>query len=256
MKQIGENIAKLRRANGMTQEQLAEIIGVSAQSVSKWETSTTMPDIMLLPVLADIFGVTVDAMYGRIKTDEGKRAEDVFSETIETLLDGIGGFMGQHSAEEKRKYREALLEDPHLKTGIMNCGEGAVFYCGELGAALLKKQKDGVFASEGTCNVLDMLGDEKFRLLVRHLFEEKYNSMTIGSVAKMLSCETDIAKEYLKALLDWGILESSVLDLGEEKVTVHKLNHFARNKLFMLQVVDAYAREISVTKNHMYCWAG
>ena len=72
MKQIGENIANLRRANGMTQEQLAEIIGVSAQSVSKWETSTTMPDIMLLPVIADIFGVTVDAMYGRIKADEKK----------------------------------------------------------------------------------------------------------------------------------------------------------------------------------------
>ena len=256
MKQIGENIANLRRANGMTQEQLAEIIGVSAQSVSKWETSTTMPDIMLLPVIADIFGVTVDVLYGRIKTDEGKSAEDVFSDTIEALLDGIGGFMGQHSAEEKRKYREALSEDPHLKTGIMNCGEGAVFYCGELGAVLLKKQKEDIFTSEGSSAVLDMLGDEGFRRLVRRLFEEKYNSMTIGSVAKTLSCESDVAKKYLKSLLDWGILRESVLDLGEEKVTVFELSHFAHNKLFMLQVVDAYAREISITENHMYCWAG
>lgn len=256
MKQIGENISNLRRANGMTQEQLAEIIGVSAQSVSKWETSTTMPDIMLLPVIADIFGVTVDALYGRIKTNERKSAEDVFSDTIEMLLNGIGGYMEQQGAEEKRRYREALSEDPHLKTGIMNCGEGSVFYCGELGAALLKKRNDEVFASEGAGKVLDMLGDESFRRLVRHLFEEKYNSMTIGSAAKMLCCETDVAEKYLKALLDWGILESSVLDLGEEKVTVLRLNHFARNKLFMLQVVDAYAREISITKNHMYCWAG
>ncbi len=256
MKQIGENIANLRRANGMTQEQLADIIGVSAQSVSKWETSTTMPDIMLLPIIADIFGVTVDAMYGRIKSNEKKSAEDVFSDTIDTLLDGIAGFMDEHSPEEKKKYLEALSADPHLKTGIMNCGEGSVFYCGELGAALLKKQKDEVFASADTCAVLDMLGEDDFRRLVRHLFEEKYNSMTIGSVAKMLSCETDVAKKYLKTLSDWRILESSVLDLGEEKVTVFKLNHFARNKLFMLQVVDAYAREISITKNHMYCWAG
>ncbi len=256
MKQIGENIANLRRANGMTQEQLADIIGVSAQSVSKWETSTTMPDIMLLPVIADIFGVTVDVMYGRIKVEEKKSADKVFSDTIDTLLAGIGSFMDQYGTEEKRLYREALEKDPHLKTGIMNCGEGSVFYCGELGAALLKKQKDEVFASEGACSVLDMLGDEKFRHLVHRLFEEKYNSMTIGSVAKMLSCETDAAKKYLKTLFDWGILESSALDLGEEKVTVFKLNHFARNKLFMLQVVDAYAREISITKNHMYCWAG
>ncbi len=256
MKQIGENIANLRRANGMTQEKLAEIIGVSAQSVSKWETGTTMPDIMLLPVLADIFGVTVDAMYGRIKTDEAKSAEKVFSDTIETLLNGVGGFMGQNSAEEKRKYREALSEDPHLKTGIMNCGEGAVFYCGELGAVLFKKQKEEIFTSEGACSVLDMLGEEGFRRLVRRLFEEKYSSMTIGSVAKLLSCETDIAKKYLKALFDWGILRESILDLGEEQVTVFELNHFARNKLFMLGVIDAYAGEISVKNNNMYCWAG
>ena len=256
MKQIGENIANLRRANGMTQEKLAEIVGVSAQSVSKWETGTTMPDIMLLPVLADIFGVTVDAMYGRIKTDEVKSAEEVFSDTIEMLLDGIGGFMGQNSAEEKRKYREALSEDPHLKTGIMNCGEGAVFYCGELGAVLLKKQKGEVFASEGVSRVLDMLGEDGFRKLVRHLFEEKYSTMTTGSIAKMLTCETDTAKKYLETLIAWGILETSVVDLGEEKITVYRESHFARNKLFMLQVVDAYAREISIKKNHLYCWAG
>jgi hypothetical protein len=66
----------------------------------------------------------------------------------------------------------------------MNCGEGAVFYCEELGAVLLKKQKEEIFTSEGSSVVLDMLGDEGFRRLVRRLFEEKYNSMTIGSVAK------------------------------------------------------------------------
>ena len=256
MKQIGENIANLRRANGMTQEQLAEIIGVSAQSVSKWETSTTMPDIMLLPVIADIFGVTVDAMYGRIKADEKKSAEDVFAGTINTLLDGIGSYMEQNSPEEMSKYREALSEDPHLKTGIMNCGTGSVFFCEELGAVLLKKQNDEVFASEGASRVLDMLGEDGFRKLVRHLFEEKYSTMTTGSIAKMLTCETDTAKKYLETLIAWGILETSVVDLGEEKITVYRESHFARNKLFMLQVVDAYAREISIKKNHLYCWAG
>ena len=256
MKQIGENIANMRRANSMTQEQLADIIGVSAQSVSKWETSTTMPDIMLLPVIADIFGVTVDAMYGRIKADEKKSAEDVFVDTIDTLLDGIGSYMEQHSAEEMSKYRETLSEDPHLKTGIMNCGAGSVFFCEELGAAMLKKQKDEVFSSEGSSRVLDMLGDEGFRKLVRHLFKEKYGTMTIGSTSKMLTCETDTARNYLETLKAWGILETAVVDLGEEKITVYRESYFARNKLFMLQVVDAYAREIRIKKNHLYCWAG
>ena len=53
MNTIGQNIALLRKRNGLTQETLAAQIGVSAQSISKWETGTNMPDVMLLPVIAD-----------------------------------------------------------------------------------------------------------------------------------------------------------------------------------------------------------
>ena len=61
---IGKNIAELRKSSGMTQEQLAEILGVSSQTVSKWENDTTMPDIMLLPTIAGSFDITVDELYG------------------------------------------------------------------------------------------------------------------------------------------------------------------------------------------------
>ena len=53
MTTLGENIARLRRERSMTQEALAESMAVSAQTISKWETGTTCPDVMLLPVLAD-----------------------------------------------------------------------------------------------------------------------------------------------------------------------------------------------------------
>lgn len=66
MPTIGEKIAELRRKNGMTQEELASLLGISAQSVSKWETGATpMPDILLLPILADVFGVRIDALFGK-----------------------------------------------------------------------------------------------------------------------------------------------------------------------------------------------
>ena len=64
MPTIGERIAELRRKSGMTQEELAALRGISAQSVSKWETGVTMPDILLLPILADVFGVQIDALFG------------------------------------------------------------------------------------------------------------------------------------------------------------------------------------------------
>ncbi|MDE7248453.1 MAG: helix-turn-helix domain-containing protein [Lachnospiraceae bacterium] len=65
MNTIGETIATLRKKQGLTQEALANLIGVSAQSVSKWENNTNMPDISLLPLLADIFSCRIDDLFNR-----------------------------------------------------------------------------------------------------------------------------------------------------------------------------------------------
>ena len=62
---IGKNIASFRKAKGWTQAELGEKIGVSNQSVSKWESETSMPDIMLLPALADAFGCHIDELFSR-----------------------------------------------------------------------------------------------------------------------------------------------------------------------------------------------
>ena len=61
---IGKRIARLRKSRGMTQDQLAERVGVSAQAVSKWENDVSCPDISLLPRLAEIFQVTTDSLLG------------------------------------------------------------------------------------------------------------------------------------------------------------------------------------------------
>lgn len=62
----GDNILRLRRKKGVTQEVLAEFIGVTKTSVSKWETGTTMPDIQMLPLLASYFEVSVDELIGYV----------------------------------------------------------------------------------------------------------------------------------------------------------------------------------------------
>ena len=60
---IGAKIKQLRSKAGLTQEQLAERLGISGQAVSKWETSVTMPDICLLPALAGELGVSIDELF-------------------------------------------------------------------------------------------------------------------------------------------------------------------------------------------------
>ena len=60
---IGENIRALRLQKGLTQEQVAQQLGVTYQAVSKWENGTNTPDIALLPEIAALFGVTIDALF-------------------------------------------------------------------------------------------------------------------------------------------------------------------------------------------------
>lgn len=62
---LGSNIVRLRKERGMTQEQLANALGISYQAVSKWETANSCPDISTLPLLADLFQVSLDELFGR-----------------------------------------------------------------------------------------------------------------------------------------------------------------------------------------------
>ncbi len=61
--QFVKNLRRLRQEKGQTQEQLAQALGVSAQSVSRWECGNTLPDVMLLPAIARFYGITVDELY-------------------------------------------------------------------------------------------------------------------------------------------------------------------------------------------------
>ena len=62
---LGNNIAYYRRLCAFTQEELAERIGVSPQAVSKWEQGLNAPDVMLLPELSGILGISIDELFGK-----------------------------------------------------------------------------------------------------------------------------------------------------------------------------------------------
>lgn len=61
---LAENISRLRKSRGLTQEQLAHLLNVSVGAVSKWENGNNRPDIESLPILADVLQVSVDALIG------------------------------------------------------------------------------------------------------------------------------------------------------------------------------------------------
>ena len=73
---IGETIKKLRKEREITQEEFAEVLGVSCQSVSRWENDNCYPDIELIPAIAEFFGISTDRLMG---VDETKEKEAVSS---------------------------------------------------------------------------------------------------------------------------------------------------------------------------------
>lgn len=80
---IGNKIKDLRKKRNITQEQLAEYIGVSFQAVSKWENSIALPDITLVPVLAQYFGVSTDELLSYDSTVKDNEIEKLVSESAE-----------------------------------------------------------------------------------------------------------------------------------------------------------------------------
>ena len=62
---LGKNIAKFRKEKGWTQSELGEKLGISNQAISKWESEMNIPDVLLLPALADLFGCYIDELFQR-----------------------------------------------------------------------------------------------------------------------------------------------------------------------------------------------
>lgn len=66
---FAENLRELRRKKNLTQEQLANLVNVSSQAVSKWETSDTLPDTALLPKIARALDTSIDALFSYHSSD-------------------------------------------------------------------------------------------------------------------------------------------------------------------------------------------
>ena len=62
-KTIGKKLYDLRKQSGFTQDYVAEKLGVSAQAVSKWENDIACPDIMTLPKIAELYGITINELF-------------------------------------------------------------------------------------------------------------------------------------------------------------------------------------------------
>ena len=93
---FGENLKNVRKQRGVTQEELAEILGVSRQAISKWESGTSVPDVQLLLRIADFYNLTLDQLVRDdfdlpiSSLDEKKIAGDLSNKCSVSIDDYLG----------------------------------------------------------------------------------------------------------------------------------------------------------------------
>ena len=85
---LADKLKELRKAKRISQEKLAEYLGVSYQAVSKWENGVTCPDVMLLPDIARYYGITVDELLQVEKIDADRYFEEICSKAEALFRDG------------------------------------------------------------------------------------------------------------------------------------------------------------------------
>lgn len=101
--EMGAKIRQLRQSRGLTQEELGNELGVSAQAVSKWEGSTTLPDIQLLPEMAVLFGVSIDELFS--VTDESRM------DRIENMISHVRFLTENEFHDTERFLKAKIMED-------------------------------------------------------------------------------------------------------------------------------------------------
>lgn len=85
---IGDNIRAFRQEKDITQEEFATVVGVSYQSVSRWENNICYPDMELLPTIADFFGITVDKLLGVNESTERQKVQEYLERFQEAISCG------------------------------------------------------------------------------------------------------------------------------------------------------------------------
>lgn len=119
---LAENLTQLRHNKGITQEKLADFLGVSKASVSKWETGQSLPDIAQLPRLAAFYDVSIDALMGyepqlsmaEIKDYYEKFAEEFVTNGFEETLSRIRDFIRMYYSCDIGLLQMIILLTNHL----------------------------------------------------------------------------------------------------------------------------------------------
>lgn len=233
MVKIGEKIKSLRKQRDISQEVLADYLGVTFQAVSKWETDTAMPDVALIPAIASFFGVSTDELFDYNRLEAQRKVEAICAESWKyrsddparaeaVLRDGLKQFPGNdvllnnllvvidtpQRAQEVIGLCRSLIEstgDDEVKYDALRILAGAYKSAGDYSRMkdTLERIPELYFSKLGVAAEL-LEGEERFEAAMGHrsvAFEDLLEMHVILAEHYSASGEKDKARTLLQTAL-------------------------------------------------------
>lgn len=246
---ISKNIAKYRKQKGYTQEKLGEILGVTNQTVSKWESAVSMPDVMLMPKIADALGITLEGLYGlKTNTDDGNKrvSADCFPTEANKML--IEYFREQSGV----RFHTDQLEDPWElvcvsdQSGVVHISNSLSFIDRDYKAP----ESERIFSIDEVASAMSKLSDGKVRAVIAYMYQESFKKenswcekFLISEISAACGLSKDEVLDAMEKILTLKLLETVVND---DKVTEY---YFIKSRAFYalaaFKAVELLIRDLS-----------
>jgi transcriptional regulator with XRE-family HTH domain len=251
---IGSAVLKLRKAKNITQEELAKILGVTNQAVSKWETGGGSPDIELLPLIADYFDVSIDKLFGRSMSDysdiDTETAEHIHSFDNDKKMKAaiehcwiIERSLFPSNIKEFRHNKENTLEhlnknDLHYETYSQILDDTGITFMRmneDMQYFLLMPEAPGGFGNVLTytpeyAKLFNMLGDEDSFKCIYLLYQRENKPFTPKLFEKHFGINRECATKILEKFKEYNLVDKTEIELDDE---IQEVYNFKPNAAFV-----------------------
>ncbi len=248
---IGENIACYRKQKGLTQEELGELLNISGQAVSKWETNGALPDIGLLPEIARIFDVSIDSLFGnKRKISEISKEEmlgklfqyslfhkynrkeefDAFQFLFEAIWSIQSAYLGNEELHDYNEVLERYKLNPQITSQIitdegttyLSLVKGFPLFCAVADSPEISKK---ILNEKQFCEFFSLLASDYGMKAV--LFTQKIadqNQYTGKTIAEKIGISKKEFDEVCPLLVQYGLLREETLLLDDNQVKIYRKN--------------------------------
>lgn len=246
---LGENIREFRTKLRLTQEQLAESVGVTAQAVSKWEREESMPDVTLIPAIADALDVSADELFGHERVTKNSvmrslncylQEADYWREMPHILLTSvIGGLCRKHFFHYGiPEWREGERHncDEFSKDGIVKFTANPDFPYFVFAPNTGDGYKHLFDGDERVCEKLDALSDESTVCALRWLYQhKKWYRFELPVLLAQTGISPDEAEKVLGNLVKLRVITCEDIDFDGK---VRKIcSYFPREDLILVWMI-------------------